>query len=242
MIVTTEQCTVVSITQNPIALIERAGRVCYKSEDKTCPGSGVKLVTKLIESGHESVLEHANMTVKVVCDRGISHEIVRHRLASYSQESTRYVTYDTGAVILHIFDDSSGNVPLDEQIGFDLLAGEGAFADLYTRLTSIELRWLFACLNDMRTYQTQIIDGVAPQMARANLPTCLKTEIFITMNMREWRHFILMRGGTGAHPQVALIADAIYRYLYSVNPVLVKNRVIQKPLPDCRIIKIKEEL
>lgn len=73
--------------------IERAGRTCYKSEDRITEDSARAFVMKIIASGHHSVLEHEKVTVRVICDRGVSHEIVRHRIASYSQESTRYCNY-----------------------------------------------------------------------------------------------------------------------------------------------------
>src|ERR1035437_2585170 len=93
MIIVKPSATLLSITPNAAALIERAGRVCYKSEDKIGPGTAKKFVEMLKGREHLSVIEHASASILFVCDRGVSHEIVRHRLASYSQESTRYVNY-----------------------------------------------------------------------------------------------------------------------------------------------------
>ncbi len=76
--------------------IEKAARVCYKSEDKITDDSASNFIANIIKRGHESVLEHEKITVTIICDRGISHEIVRHRIASYSQESTRYCNYSDG--------------------------------------------------------------------------------------------------------------------------------------------------
>jgi hypothetical protein len=73
--------------------LELCGRVCYKSEDKITPESAVKFISNIIKRGHESVIEHFSFSVKFIVDRGVSHEIVRHRIASYSQESTRYCNY-----------------------------------------------------------------------------------------------------------------------------------------------------
>jgi thymidylate synthase (FAD) len=79
--------------ENPLRLLELAGRTCYKSEDRMTSESSEKFCGKMLENQHESVIEHASMTVKFICDRGVSHELVRHRLASFSQESTRYCNY-----------------------------------------------------------------------------------------------------------------------------------------------------
>ena len=73
--------------------IELCGRVCYKSEDRITAESAAQFISMILKSGHESVLEHEKISVRVICDRGITHEIVRHRMASYSQESTRYCNY-----------------------------------------------------------------------------------------------------------------------------------------------------
>ena len=73
--------------------IERIGRTCYKSESNITDDSAERFIKNIIKNGHESVLEHVSITLRVICDRGVSHEIVRHRIASYSQESTRYCNY-----------------------------------------------------------------------------------------------------------------------------------------------------
>ena len=83
-----------------LKFLERIGRVCYKSEDKITKSSARKFTRNLIKSGHESVIEHFNITVKVVCSRAISHQIVRHRIGAYSQESQRYVNYEDGIEVI----------------------------------------------------------------------------------------------------------------------------------------------
>jgi thymidylate synthase (FAD) len=152
--------------------IEAAGRTCYKSESKLTKESSVKFVEMIIKRGHESVLEHVNITVRWITDRGVTHELVRHRIASYSQESTRYVNYKEGIEIIQ---------PVDYEFTTD------------QKLT-------LACVEGI--YVHSIEDGLTPQQARAFLPNCLKTEIVITMNLRQWRHFFSLRCAKAAHPQM----------------------------------------
>ena len=151
-----------------LQLIERCGRVCYKSEDKITDTSAAKFVAGIIKHGHEAVLEHYDITVKFVCDRGISHEIVRHRMASYCQESTRYCNYSKG--------DFDGEITVIQP--FYLVEGTEAWQD-----------WRVACRIAEKTYFDLLDWGCTPQEARAVLPTCLKTEVVMTANLREWRHF-----------------------------------------------------
>jgi thymidylate synthase (FAD) len=160
------------VTPNALQLIERAGRVCYKSEDKITASSAIDFVKMLICRNHEAVLEHATMTMLFVTDRGITHELVRHRLASYCQESTRYCNY--------------GNKEIEFVVDSLLL--------------SDQVRKLLQDSED--TYKTLIKDGVPPQYARDVLPTCLKTEIVMTANMREWRHVFKLRHNRAAHPKM----------------------------------------
>ncbi len=166
------------MTENPLQAIELAGRTCYKSEDKITDDSANQFVKMLMDRGHEAMLEHASMSYRVICDRGVTHEIVRHRLFSYAQESTRYVKYDDIEVI---------NPGLTES---DL--------EVFKNL----------CTESEKAY-TELLKSNKPQIARSVLPTCLKTEIVITGNFREWRHFFKLRTARGAHPQMREIANMI---------------------------------
>jgi len=159
--------------------LEKYGRVCYKSEDKIAPGTAQKLLAAIIQRGHESVLEHEKVTVRFVCDRGVTHELVRHRIASYSQESTRYCNYRTKGVrvIEPIFYLGEGNKTKYEE-------------------------WLEAMLDAERHYLRLLELGSTPQEARTVLPNSLKTEIVVTFNIREWRHFFKLRCSKAAHPQM----------------------------------------
>ena len=186
--------------------IERIGRVCYKSEDKITDGSAEKFVRGIIKSGHESVIEHQNISVKVTCDRGVSHEIVRHRLASYSQESTRYCNY-TGEKF-------GGEVSvIDIATGFEYdLTSEKDWEKLDL--------WRRAMVMAEFYYNKLIEAGAKPEEARSVLPNSTKTEIVMTMNLREWRHFLRLRGGKAAHPQIREVADMILELFHKEIPVV----------------------
>lgn len=165
--------------------LEQCGRVCYKSEDKITEGSAEKFVAGIIKRGHEAVLEHCSFTVKFICDRGVSHEIVRHRMASYCQESTRYCNYGKG------------------KFGEEITVIEPCFwpegSDLYWA-------WKNACLISEQCYFSLLKSGATPQEARSVLPNSLKTEVVMTANIREWRHFLKLRCSPAAHPQMREVA------------------------------------
>lgn len=161
--------------------IELYARICYKSEDVITDGSAQKFVTNLIKWGHESPLEHESITVKFITDRGISHEIVRHRIAAYNQESTRYCNYSIGK-----FDGEISVVP-----SASIEENEEAKKITDKLLAKSE-----------KVYMKLIKMGIKPQDARDVLPTCLKTEIVCTYNLREWRHFFKLRTNKAAHPKI----------------------------------------
>ena len=178
--------------------IERAGRVCYKSEDKITEDSAEKLIRGLIKRGHEAVIEHGSITALFVCDRGVSHELVRHRIASYCQESTRYCNYSKDAFgnEITVIQPSRLERPADDEPG----------------ATNWDV-WEYSCEQAEQAYFELLRRGCTPQEARAVLPTCLKTEVMVTMNPREWRHFFKLRCSSAAHPDmryVALIAQDMF--------------------------------
>lgn len=187
-----------------IQRIEQAGRVCYKSEEKGTPGSANKFVAGLIKSGHESVIEHEKVTVKIICDRGISHEIVRHRLASYSQESTRYCDY-------------SGGVTFVIPPWVDFEPGEYDYAKGIFNKDDI---WFNTMTYAEESYKALIAYGWSPQQARSVLPNSLKTEIVMTCNLREWRLFFKLRTSTKAHPQMREIAIPMLVKFKELIPVI----------------------
>ncbi len=168
---------------NPLELIETAGRTCYKSEKMINPGSSVKFAKMLKKSGHGSVIEHASASVLFVTNRGVTHELVRHRLASYSQESTRYVRYGGDMVFIR-------PVWWDDWSAEEQNAWENA---------------LRTCENE---YSVLLKAGSRPEQAREVLPNSLKTEIVMTANLREWMHVFNLRCSKVSHPQIrALMRD-----------------------------------
>lgn len=174
------------ITPEPLRNIELAGRTCYKSEDKITDDSAVKFCQMIYQRGHESVVEHACASFKIVCDRGVSHEIVRHRIASYSQESTRYCNYSKDKF----------NNGIAVIIPPDLTPEQ-------------ENEWRLAMYDAQNHYLKLLELGCTPQIARSVLPNGLKTELVMTANFREWMHFIKLRTDPAAHPQIRPIAEAI---------------------------------
>ena len=190
------------ITPQPAQLLESAGRTCYKSEDKITDNSAAKFVKMICKNKHESVLEHAVASFRIVTDRGVSHEIVRHRLFSYSQESTRYVNYGK--------DKHGGEITVIMASSLASLKGSGVYDELEF--------WKDACVQAELNYLDMLEYGAAPQTARALLPTCLKTELVMTGNFRNWRHFIAMRSSKTAHPDVQLIANLLQDVLIKECP------------------------
>lgn len=168
--------------------LETVARTCYKSEDKITEQSAPKMVKGLIKSHHTAMIEHFSVSVKMIVDRGVSHEIVRHRIASYAQESTRYCNYSQGKF--------GNEITVIKPLFFD----EG---------TPEYIIWEESCMQAEKAYNELIEMGRSPQEARSVLPNSLKTEIVVTMNLREWIHFFNLRalGTTGApHPQMKEIA------------------------------------
>lgn len=185
--------------------IEQCGRVCYKSEDKITEDSAEKFIANIIKREHEAVLEHYNITVKFVCDRGVSHEIVRHRMASYCQESTRYCNYSK---------DGFGNeITVIEPCYLDD-RGLGIFK--YNL-------WKNACLEAEKNYFALLNAGCTPQEARAVLPNSLKTEVVMTANLREWRHFFKLRCDKAAHPQMREVANMLLSKFKNEIPIVFDN-------------------
>lgn len=189
--------------------IEKIGRVCYKSEDRIQEDSAEKFIAGIIKRGHESVIEHENVSVKVLCDRGVTHEIVRHRVASYSQESTRYCNYskDKFQSQISVIDISTG-------FSYDM--------ENPTDCQKYKI-WNEAMENAEKSYFRMLEAGASPQEARSVLPNSLKTELVITMNLREWRHFFKLRLSSGAHPQMKEISKLILEVFRQKLPVFFQD-------------------
>lgn len=190
--------------------IEQAGRTCYKSEDKITEESCIGFVKAMVRNGHEAMLEHASMSVKFVVDRGVSHELVRHRLCSFAQESTRYCNYSKdkfGNEITVIepcfFWDISEDDKLMYRNVFDKWSDD---SNLNVTPKGLQYaRWYSTCKCCEASYFKMLEYGATPQEARSVLPTSLKTEIVVTADMREWRNIFKLRaaGEHGVpHPQM----------------------------------------
>ena len=202
--------------------IELCGRTCYKSEDRITEDSAKKFVAGIIKSGHHSVIEHVNITVRFVCDRGISHELVRHRLASYSQESSRYCNYSK--------DKFDNQITVILPIGFDERLADTEYPygfinsmdfNVYQSITETEQEdWLLACEYAEARYFSMIKRGTKPEIARNVLPNSLKIEVVMTCNLREWKHVFRMRCQKAAHPQIREIMLPLLKELHEIVPVI----------------------
>lgn len=207
-----------SPTASAVRFLEVAGRTCYKSESNITQESAEDFCRKILKRGHESVIEHTSVSVRIVCDRGVSHEIVRHRLASYSQESTRYCNYGKDEHVTFIkpcfFPDMYTGVlnSVEELKEIDL-------SD-WAKTSNAEVLWLRAMENAEMYYQNLLTEGCSPQEARSVLPNSLKTEIVMTANLREWRHFFKLRTSSKAHPQMTEIARPMLDEFKRLIPVV----------------------
>lgn len=189
--------------------IEKIARVCYKSEELIDEGTAERMVASLVKRGHEAMLEHFSFSVRFVVDRGVSHELVRHRIASFAQESTRYCNYGN----------KDGGITVIEPC---YLIADGIKVDT-VQWSERYGAWRSACEESERAYLRMLADGATPQEARATLPTSLKTEIVVTMNLREWRHFFKLRaaGTTGMpHPQMLEITLPLLKEVQQLIPVI----------------------
>lgn len=215
MLIVKPEVEVVSMNsyEDILKKLEKIGRVCYKSEDKITEDSAETFIRNILKRGHESVIEHESITLRITCDRGVTHEIVRHRVASYSQESTRYCNY--------------ANDKFGSQISIIDIA-TGFSYDLNTEKDQKKYRiWNEAMEYAEKKYFEMLEAGATPQEARSILPNSLKTEIVMTMNLREWRHFIRLRLAGGAHPQMREVTAVIYELFKEKLPVFVENLEIK---------------
>lgn len=182
--------------------IERAGRVCYKSENNITEDSCITFCKSIISRGHEAVIEHSQLSVRFIVDRAIANELVRHRIASYCQESTRYVNYSK--------DKFCNEIKVIEP------------EDLLPRDSTDYNIWWMACKNAEDAYMAMLSNNVKPEIARNVLPLSTATEIIMTANIRELRSVLRLRSSHNkcAHPQMRSICDRLLAELKSKIPVL----------------------
>lgn len=190
--------------QSILMHIELAGRTCYKSEDKISFDSAEPFIRRLLKTGHESVVEHQSITAVVICDRGVSHELVRHRLCSFSQESTRYANYGK------------------EKFGKEITVVKPFF---FKEGTPEYDTWEFIMVLAEDAYMELLSRGISPQKARSILPNSLKTEVVITANLREWRHIFKLRSSfnPGAHPQIQEVMDKGLEQMHMWYPIFFED-------------------
>lgn len=181
-------------------VLESAGRTCYQSDCAESKEDTQNFIRRILKRGHESVIEHMSATVRMICDRGVTHEIVRHRLCSVSQESTRYANYTKA------------------KFGNEITVIRPFFWDKNSHEYSL---WAMAMEECERMYLT-LIEGykATPQQARSVLPNSLKTDIVVTANMREWRHIFKLRCSPTAHPQMQQSMLPILEEFHNRIPVL----------------------
>ena len=196
-VVTPAQCTALQI-------FEAAARTCYQSFEKRKEGSAERLLLHCIERGHHSILEHISFSCRFITSRGVTHELVRHRLCAFSQESTRYVKYDDVAQIIEPWWFKN---PKPDQYSI----------------------WENSINSSIVAYQNLLRVGASPQAARGVLPNDLKTDIVVTTNLREWRHILSLRLALDAHPDMRRIIIPVAAYLIERLPLFFSDlEVIKK--------------
>lgn len=202
--------------------IEKIGRVCYKSENNITEDgeSAKKFVKMLIDRGHEAMIEHSSLSVKFIVDRGVSHELVRHRLASFAQESTRYCNYSK------------------DKFGNEITVIKPCFFDEHSETYK---EWKIAMECAENAYFVLLNKGASPQVARSVLPNSVKTEITITANYREWRNFFKLRTTQAAHPQMREVTIPLLEELKTKIPVVFDNIVIEEGSFGCFNYKTVDE-
>jgi thymidylate synthase (FAD) len=176
----------------PNPLIEYIARTCYKSESKITADSAVKLIEQLCNSGHLAMIEHLSVTIRMIIDRGISHELVRHRIGAYAQESTRWIKYKDGITVI----EPPGLTNYQRDV------------------------WMRLCEDAETTYRLLIDAGCKAQIARSVLPTCLKTEVVTTFNLRQWLHVLALRMAKDCHPQMREVMRMCHDCLIGEVPTL----------------------
>jgi len=200
MKITEQSVELIRVDELPTQLIERIGRTCYKSEDRITEDSAGKFVEMLADRGHFAMIEHAHASFRIVTDRGVTHELVRHRLASYAQESTRYCNYAK---------DKFG-----QEITVIQPPGLGPVG---------EMHWRSACEAAERAYIGMLDTGSPPQIARSVLPNSLKAEICITANFREYATIFGLRLAPAAHPQMRVVARMMWQHLVAACPAVFER-------------------
>lgn len=177
--------------------IEWCARISHRAEDAQTPDSWDRFVRAVVlDHGDWSVVEHASATVDMLVDRGITHEVVRHRLFSFTQESTRFVNYEKKMPASFVLPLTLANTGVNEE------------------------NWRTAIECVETGYKMLIAGGCAPQIARSVFPNALASRLIITGNLRNWRHFFIMRTTKEAHPQMREVAIPLLAEFKEKIPIL----------------------
>lgn len=201
--------------------IEAAGRTCWKSEDMAC-GKPDEFVARIKTKNHMSVIEHYSFSVRIITDRGVTHELVRHRLCAFSQESTRYCNYSRDkfgneiTMILPVWFEEQWENRIDLKEVVDLSNKNLAY-----------IKWVRTCEYIEKEYLGSLELGQTAQEARALLPNSLKTEIVMTANLREWRHILSLRSSRAAHPQIRALALDMLKSFKELMPVFFDDIIVE---------------
>jgi thymidylate synthase (FAD) len=191
--------------------IEFYGRTCYRSRDKATSESSKRFVQNLIKRGHLSVIEHINVTSQIICDRGVTHELVRHRLCSYSQESTRYINYKEGVEFI---------IPLWTSFKPMVSTEKFSYDSYFNKDNVDEMIWFNSMIDAEKAYIDLIDQGWTPEKARTVLPNSLKSEIIMTTNLREYRHIFQLRTTKQSHPQIREVMNILLRDFKKRIPII----------------------
>lgn len=217
---------------SPSKLIELAMRNCYKSEDKITENSYKKIIPSVVSLGHTSTIEHVNFTFRIITSRDVLQELVRHRIASYSVESTRYCNYTSDKKGMQFIKPAFvSNEDLDKAIELYKYSKSDLEKLINSDKLSNDIKCIFRWLEDIKTAETSynymIKNGWKPQQARAILPGCLKTEIVMTMNCRSLLNFIKLRTSNSAHPDIIVVAKEIEKIVTEICPEIFKNQKLK---------------
>lgn len=186
--------------QEVLKSLEEIGRVCWKSEEKITDDSYKSFIKLLLSKNHLSVLEHIHITFHIITDRGVSHELARHRIINMTQESTRYVFPDKIILPVEFYEDVGPRFSL----------------------------WYEYITNAIHQYNLLVSTGTSKQLARSILPHCVKTEIYLTANIREWLHIIELRTAPAAHPQMRELINQIKVILQDKLPLIFNYKETKK--------------
>ncbi len=213
---------ILSLPDQGLQLLEQAGRTCYKSEDKITQDSAERFVDMLVRRGHHAMIEFGDIIVKLVTNRGVTHELVRHRHCSFAQESTRYVKYDGQMEFIKPVwckDHLLGTWPRQASVPPDVTP------DIPPDITIGEKLWMTAMERAERDYKTLLHAGWKAQQAREILPNSLKTEIVMKANIREWRHIFNLRCAKASHPQMVELMRPLLKAVQEKIPVVFDDLI-----------------